>query len=40
MPTNEIKCLCCALFSDRTLVWDRNNVTSGGFMDVANAMEK
>lgn len=30
----------CALFSDRTLVWDRNNVTAGGFMDVANAMER
>ncbi|XP_042631164.1 capping protein, Arp2/3 and myosin-I linker protein 3-like isoform X2 [Cyprinus carpio] len=24
----------------KTLVWDRNNVTAGGFMDVANAMEK
>ncbi len=30
----------CALFSDRTLVWDRNNVTAGGFVDVANAMER
>uniref|UniRef100_A0A673HBQ8 F-actin-uncapping protein RLTPR-like n=1 Tax=Sinocyclocheilus rhinocerous TaxID=307959 RepID=A0A673HBQ8_9TELE len=24
----------------KTLVWDRNSVTAGGFMDVANAMEK
>ncbi|XP_050991272.1 capping protein, Arp2/3 and myosin-I linker protein 2 isoform X3 [Labeo rohita] len=24
----------------KTLVWDRNNVTAGGLMDVANAMEK
>ncbi|KTF83129.1 hypothetical protein cypCar_00032090, partial [Cyprinus carpio] len=24
----------------KTLVWDRNNVSAGGFMDVANAMEK
>ncbi len=40
IPVTVISYEGCALFSDRTLVWDRNNVTAGGFVDVANAMER